>query len=163
MSSHLLSKASLPAAFRTTFCINAGARYQRNKSVLFCFCFNRNLAKMISIIPNGKLVWLFYILSTICTLMMHRTQKDVRENEIKMYFFDYITVQLFLLATISLMYEKCYKKVLFEALHNFSLMTPFASAGLEEEPLHVPPPGCGPTAASNQGQGWPPQFSMHSQ
>lgn len=39
------------------------------------FVFNKSLAKMISIILTGKLIWLFYVLSTICRLMMHKTQK----------------------------------------------------------------------------------------
>jgi len=33
---------------------------------------------------------------------MHKRQKDVREKKIKMYFFYYVTLYLFLLATISL-------------------------------------------------------------
>lgn len=44
----------------------------------------------------------FYILSTIWRLKMHKRQKDVREKKMKMYFFYYATLWLFLLATISL-------------------------------------------------------------
>lgn len=50
---------------------------------------------------------------------MQQRQKDVKEKKIRIYFFYYVTLWLFLLATISLMHYKCNKKVLYETPHKF--------------------------------------------